>query len=368
VSTGTSATGGDVVADWHEAAQREREPLIVVEPLAAFLDEHGLGVGPLALEAIGEGHSNVTYAIRRGPARFVLRRPPRGPLQPSTHDVLREARLLVALRAARMRVPEVVAICDDTTIIGAPFYLMHFVDGHVLSGELPATLDGPGARAKIGEELVDTLVELHALDIEAAGLSGLARSDGYLERQLRRFGALLEQNATRPLPELEAVADWLAAHMPASPQTTVVHGDFRLGNAIFAPAPAVGAAVRPQLVAMLDWEMATLGDPLADLGYLSVSWAERDDPPNPMLDLSGVTRLAGFYDRQMLAQRYAERSGHDLAALDWYRVLALWKAAIFLEGSYQRYLAGSTDDPYFAKLGEGVPVLARLAAGWIERA
>jgi aminoglycoside phosphotransferase (APT) family kinase protein len=302
----------------------------------------------------------VTYAIRRGPERFVLRRPPRGPLPPSTHDVLREAWLLAALRPAGVRVPEVLATCEDAGLIGAPFYVMDFVDGHVLTSALPPALDAADARARIGEELVDALVELHAVDLERSGLSGFGKIGGYLERQVRRFRGLLELNATRPLPELERVADWLAAGVPDTPVTTVVHGDYRLGNLMFARhAP-------PRLVAVLDWEMAALGDPLADLGYLMATWAAPDDAPNPMLDLSEATRLAGFLDRRALARRYAERTGRGLDGLAWYEVLALWKSAIFLEGSYGRYLAGSTDDQYFARLADGVPTLARLAVQRID--
>jgi aminoglycoside phosphotransferase (APT) family kinase protein len=173
---------------------------------------------------------------------------------------------------------------------------------------------------------------------------------------VRRFSGLLEQNATRPLPLLEQVATWLAEHRPESPATTIVHGDYRLGNTMFAAtAPA-------RLAAVLDWELAALGDPLADLGYLTATWAVDDDEPsNAMRDLSPVTKLPGFPDRGGLARRYAERSGRDVSALPWYQVLAIWKSAIFLEGSYKRHLAGSTDDVYFARLGEGVPELARTA-------
>ena len=174
------------------------------------------------------------------------------------------------------------------------------------------------------------------------------------------------------------VAGWLADHLPTSPATTIVHGDYRLGNVMFAGGAVAGASIgsgasatgsgagasageRPSLVAILDWELAALGDPLADLGYLTAMWAEPGDPPNPMLDLSAVTRQPGFPTRAQLAARYAERTGRDPAALPWYQVLALWKSAIFLEGSYKRYLSGSTDDSYFARLGEGVPVLAQTA-------
>ncbi|HVQ57388.1 MAG TPA: phosphotransferase family protein [Solirubrobacterales bacterium] len=331
----------------------ELEPLLVMEPLAAFLDEAGLGTGEIEATELGDGHSNVTYLLKRGAKRLVLRRPPRGPLPPSAHDVLREARLLRALEPLGLPVPAVLAVCEDEAVIGAPFYVMPFVEGHVLSDTLPAGF-GEGAPQQIGEELVDALVRLHAIDFEAAGLGELGRSDGYLERQLKRFNGLLELNATRPLPDLERVGDWLAGNLPASPPTTLVHGDYRLGNVMFAPS-------EPQLVAILDWEMATIGDPLADVGYMTAMWSHANDPPNPVADLSRVTRLPGFPSGEALAQQYAEATGHSLDALRWYQTLAIWKAAVFLEGSFKRYQSGSTVDPYFAGLREGVERLGQLA-------
>jgi aminoglycoside phosphotransferase (APT) family kinase protein len=322
------------------------------EPLAAYLDSLGLGTGAARIEPIGDGHSNLTFLVEREGARVVLRRPPQGPLPPSAHDVIREARLLSALRPHGTPVPEVLGTCEDEGVIGAPFYVMAWVDGHVLTGELPAGLVGETKR--LSECLVDGLVDLHAVDATDDELAGFGRPDGYLERQLKRFGGLYETNATRPLPDLEAVADWLAANLPESPASTVVHGDYRLGNVMIASSPT-------RLAAILDWEMATIGDPLADLGYMTAMWSEAGDPPNPVGDLSSVTRGAGFPDRAFLVARYAERTGRSLDALPWYQVLAIWKAAIFLEGSFRRFSAGTTSDPYFAGLEAGVPALAALA-------
>jgi aminoglycoside phosphotransferase (APT) family kinase protein len=322
------------------------------EPLAAYLDSLGLGTGAARIEPIGDGHSNLTFLVEREGARVVLRRPPQGPLPPSAHDVIREARLLSALRPHGTPVPEVLGTCEDEGVIGAPFYVMAWVDGHVLTEEMPAGLVGEAER--LSECLVDGLVDLHAVDATDGELAGFGRPDGYLERQLKRFGGLYETNATRPLPDLEAVADWLAANLPESPASTVVHGDYRLGNVMIAPSPT-------RLAAILDWEMATIGDPLADLGYMTAMWSEVGDPPNPVSDLSSVTRGAGFPDRAFLAARYAERTGRSLDALPWYQVLAIWKAAIFLEGSFRRFGAGTTSDPYFAGLEAGVPALAALA-------
>ena len=225
-----------------EAAAQELPPLLVRRPLEAFLDAHGLGEGPLEAEPIGEGHSNVTYAIRRGGGAWVLRRPPRPPLPPSAHDVLREARLLRAVQDADVRTPRVLATCDDEAVIGAPFYVMEHLEGDVLTTELPAALEAERA-ARIGEELVDALVEVHAVDWRACGLEGFGKPTGYLERQLRRFGGLWEHNRTRELPVIDRVTAWLAEHLPESGEATIVHGDYRLGNMMFAPRRA-GAADR----------------------------------------------------------------------------------------------------------------------------
>lgn len=347
----------DVVATADEARTLEREPLIVLDTLTAFLDDAALGSGAVSAVPIGAGHSNVTYALTRGADRYVLRRPPRGPLPVSAHDMLREARLLIALGAVGVRVPDVLATCEDPSVIGAPFYVMPFLDGHVLGTRPLRCPTGRSAPAAIGAELVDALIELHSVDVQNARLEEFGRSGGYLQRQLRRFAGLLAQYRARSIPELELTADWLRANLPPSAETTVVHGDYRLGNVMFA---ATGS---PRISAVLDWELATLGDPLADVGYMTAMWAQPDDPRDPMLDLCDVTREPGFPDRRSLAERYARLTGRDLAELTWYQTLALWKAAIFLEGSYQRHLVGSTDDPYFAELQAGVPILARRALG-----
>jgi aminoglycoside phosphotransferase (APT) family kinase protein len=348
-------TPRDVVETRAAAPQVGREPLIVIEPLAAFLDGAGLGSGPITVMPIGGGHSNITYALERGRERFVLRRPPRGPLPASTHDMLREARLLRALAAAGVRVPEVLAIGESPDVIGAPFYIMSFIEGHVLENHLPERLAIPGSGERIAEELVDALVELHTVDIALPEMASLGRPVGYLARQLRRFRGLLEEGSIRSLPELEQVAEWLERSLPETSDSTVVHGDYRLGNVMLAQTAP------PRILALLDWEMATLGDPLADVGYMTAMWAEPADPSDPMLDLSRITRRRGFPGREKLASRYADRTGRDLSNLAWYQTLALWKAAIFLEGSYRRHLAGTAGDPYFARLESGVPILARRA-------
>jgi aminoglycoside phosphotransferase (APT) family kinase protein len=348
----------DIVATHAEAAGNERPPLLVLEPLRAFLDEHGLGGGaPLRASPIGHGHSNVTYLLRSGDAELVLRRPPRGPLPPSAHDVLREARLLRALAPTAARVPRVLAIGDDEAVIGAPFYVMQRVSGTVVTDALPAVLDTPAERRRLGEELVDALVEVHAVDWRACGLEGFSSNpDGYLERQLRRFGGLWEHLKTREIDAVEHVGAWLAEHRPRSPSATIVHGDYRLGNAMMA----TGAPAR--LVAIFDWEMATVGDPLADLGYLCALWVQRDDPElSGLFEFGGITRREGFLTRAELVARYEQRSGRSMTDIRWYRTLALWKAAVFMEGNYRRAISGTTDDPWLKGFGAGVVELAERA-------
>jgi aminoglycoside phosphotransferase (APT) family kinase protein len=338
-----------------EAAALELEPLLVRRPLEAFLDARGLGEGPLEADPVGEGHSNVTYAIRRGDEVWVLRRPPRPPLPPSAHDVLREARLLTAVQDAAVRTPRVLATCDDPSVIGAPFYVMERIEGDVLTAELPAALDDEASRARIGEELVDALVEIHAVDWQACGLEGYGKPSGYLDRQLRRFGGLWEHNRTRELPVLDRVTAWLGESKPDSTEATIVHGDYRLGNTMFAPsAPA-------RLVAIFDWELATIGDPLADVGYLVATWAQPGDEEHTLFALGAVTRRPGFPTREQLIARYEQRSGRSMSDVRWYTTLALWKSAVFLEGSYKRRLAGTTEDPFFDRLETGVPAIAERA-------
>jgi aminoglycoside phosphotransferase (APT) family kinase protein len=344
----------DVVRRHADRRAGARAPLLVLEPLAAYLDAHGLGAGELEVEPLGDGHSNVTYAVKRDGAELVLRRPPRPPLPPSAHDVLREARVLRALQG-RARVPEVLAACADESVIGAPFYVMERVDGHVVTATVPAVLDTLAERRRIAEEHIDTLVQLHAVDWRAAGLEDFGRPTGYPERQLRRFEGLWEHNRTREIPAVERVARRLREDLPASPATTIVHGDFRLGNTMMA------ASAPARLIAVFDWELATLGDPLADLGYLCSTWAEAGDPPRGMLELSPVTREAGFPTRAELIARYEERTGRPAGNIGWYETLALWKSAIFMEGNYRRALRGTTDDPYLHRSGAAVIELASRA-------
>ncbi len=341
----------EIVETPEQAAAEALPPLLVLRPVEAVLDAAGLGTGPIEATRIGDGHSNVTFLIRRGEERFVLRRPPRPPLPPSAHDVLREARLLGALAGTGARVPRVLLAHEDEAALGVPFYVMDEVEGVVFHDELPPELDTPAERRRIGAELVDALAELHAVPPP----EGLGGPTGYLERQLRRFAGLWELTRTRELPLVEEVHRRLEETRPESPPATIVHGDYRLGNTMYATSTPA------RLLAILDWELATVGDPLADVGYLTATWTERD-APSP-LGTSPVTASPGFATKDELVARYEEVSGRRVERLAWYQALALWKASIFLEGNYKRFLAGTTDDQYYAKLDTGVPAL--VEAAWV---
>jgi aminoglycoside phosphotransferase (APT) family kinase protein len=348
----------DVVATAEEATALDRPPLLVLERVESFLDAHGLGEGPVEASRIGDGGgSNFTYLLERGDDRLVLRRPPRPPLPPSAHDMVREARLQDAIRAAGFaRLPEIVAVCEDEDVIGVPFYVMRWLDGHVATASLPPGLEEPAARRRLALDLVDTLVEIHAADVSTGPLAAFARPGSYLERQVRRFGQLWELNRTRPVPAVDEVTRLLTERLPQPQAQTVVHGDYRLGNTMLDPADPT------RIRAVLDWEMGAIGDPRADVGYLLATYSEPAGARNP-LGTSPVTALEGFPARAELAERYAERSGRDVEPLGWFEALALWKAAVFCEAIYGRYVRGelSAEDTLAARFEQGVPLLAETA-------
>jgi aminoglycoside phosphotransferase (APT) family kinase protein len=333
-------------------------PLIVPGRVEEFLDLHGLGAGPVVATRIGDGGgSNFTFLLERGEERFVLRRPPRPPLPPSAHDMVREAGLQDAIRMAGFdRLAEIVAVCADESVLGVPFYVMRFLDGHVITNELPAGLEEERARHRLGLDLVDTLVEIHAADVGRPELASFARPGSYLERQTRRFTQLWEINKTRDVPEVEEVGGWLTAHLPEPLPDTVVHGDYRLGNMMVAPGEPT------RILAVLDWEMGAIGDPRADVGYLLATYSEPGGRASA-LGSTPVTAEPGFPSRAELVGRYAEQSGRDVEPLAWFEALALWKAAVFCEAIYGRYIRGElgAEDTRAAVFEVAVPLLAQTA-------
>jgi aminoglycoside phosphotransferase (APT) family kinase protein len=331
-------------------------PLIVPERVEAFLDEHGVGSGPVVTTRIGDGGgSNFTFLIERGGERFVLRRPPRPPLPPSAHDMVREAGLQNAIRAAGFsRLADIVAVCEDESVLGVPFYVMRFIDGHVITQELPPGLEHEPARHALGIDLVDTLVEIHAA--KGPSLEVFRRPGSYLERQVRRFTQLWEINKTREIPAVDDVSQLLADRLPKPFPETVVHGDYRLGNMMVAPGEPT------RVVAVLDWEMGAIGDPRADVGYLLAMYSEPDGRFSP-LGSSPVTAEPGFPSRAELVARYVARSGRDVEPLGWFEALALWKAAVFCEAIYGRFRRGElgAEDTRAAIFEHAVPLLAETA-------
>jgi aminoglycoside phosphotransferase (APT) family kinase protein len=337
-------------------------PLLILENVEAFLDAHGLGSGPVRASRIGEGGgSNFSFLLERGDARFVLRRPPRPPLPPSAHDMVREARLQLALAPHGIRLPTIRAVCEDESVIGVPFYVMDLLEGHVVTSTLPPGLETEEARRRLGLDLVDALVEIHAVDVNAPGVADFIRPGSYLERQVRRFSQLWEVNQTRELPAVVEVGGWLAANLPEPLPLAVVHGDYRLGNMIVAPGDP------SRIVAVLDWEMGAVGDPRADVGYLLATYSEPGGEANP-LGTSPVTATAGFPSKPALVEHYVERSGRDVEPLAWFQALALWKAAVFCEAIYGRFVRGelAPEDDRASRFEAGVPLLAETALALIS--
>jgi aminoglycoside phosphotransferase (APT) family kinase protein len=291
---------------------------------------------PFVFDAIAGGHSNLTYRVTGSDgARFVLRRPPLGHVLASAHDMSREHRILAGLQTSAVPVPPVVGFCDDPTVNDAPFYLMRFVDGQVLRDrEASQSALDEGARANASTSLVDTMAAIHAVDLDQAGLSDLGRHDGYIERQLKRWYGQWNQGKTRDLPAVDRVHDALLERIPAQGAATIVHGDYRLDNCLVDDGGTV--------VAVLDWEICTLGDPLADVGLLQVYWTGPGDADSAWTGTA--TTAPGFWDRRQLADRYAQVSGRDLGQLDFYVAFAYWKLACILEGVYSRYLGGALGD------------------------
>ena len=310
---------------------------------------------PLDFERIAGGHSNLTYRVTdSGGRRWALRRPPLGKRLGSAHDMSREHRVVSALAGTPVPVAPVVGLCEDESVNGAPFYVMEFVEGPVLRGLAEAEVfPDHGDREAIAERVVDTLVDIHAVDPDAVGLGQLGKKEDYVARQLHRWQGQWEKSKTRELALVDEVHERLAAAIPEQGPATIVHGDYRLDNMILTPEGEVAAVV--------DWELCTLGDPLADVGLLLVYWAEEGDDLLPLFE--PATMAPGFPSRDGVRNRYAERSGRDLAEIDFFVALGYWKLAIILEGVYARYVAGG-----YGKVDEGIHAFARLVERLAEEA
>ena len=293
--------------------------------------------GPLSFELIAGGHSNLTYGVTDAVGnRFVLRRPPLGHVLATAHDMGREHRIIAALGPTDVPVAPALGLCTDERVNGAPFYVMGFVEGHVLRDqkEAESALDEAG-RIRAGESIVDVLASIHDVDVDAVGLADLGKHDGYIARQLRRwYGQFQASNALtkRPVPLVHEIHEQLAARIPKQQGVAIVHGDYRLDNCMLGDDGSI--------VAVLDWEICTLGDPLADVGLLQVYWTDADDPEATLLG-TPPTLATGFPNRAQLTKRYAAMSDRDLSQLDFYVAFGYWKLACIIEGVYSRYAEGA---------------------------
>ncbi len=331
------------------------------ERVGAWLEANVAGAsGPFTYERIAGGRSNLTYRVTdAGGHRWALRRPPMGKALGSAHDMGREHRVVSALAPTAVPVAPIAGYCTDEEVNGAPFYVMDFVEGPILRLREDAEAFDEADRRAIGERVVDTLVEIHAQIPDEVGLGDLGKKEDYVARQLRRWGKQWEGSKTREVPLVERVHERLAERIPEQGPATLVHGDYRLDNMILTPGGEVAAVV--------DWELCTLGDPLADVGLLLVYWGEEGDTLLPLFE--PATMAPGFPGREDVRARYAERSGRDLSEIDFFVALGYWKLAIILEGVYSRYAKGQYGKPEdgFEEFGKNVGRLAEAADQAVDR-
>lgn len=338
------------------------DQLVDEESLRAYLTET---VGPAEsyrIEHLGAGHSNETLLVDWGGRELVLRRPPAGETAESAHDVLREHRVIAALGATSVPTPTPVAACEDPSVIGGEFYLMERLDGTVIRDAEPERFADPDRRRRLAEELIDTLAAIHTVDYEAVGLGDFGRPEGFLDRQIDRWGSQFEwahetTAAERSVPHIDEIGSWLAANVPESPEPTLVHGDYKLDNAMYGPGS------EPELIAVMDWELSTLGDPLRDIGWLCCFW--ETDPLIGDLMPTFLDR-PGYPDRDELLERYENQSGIEISNLDFYVVLGHYMLAAVCEMFYARYLNGNSDDPLYPQMEALVPEIARRAKAIVD--
>ena len=329
----------------------------------AWLREHvpDLDDSPMEMLQFPGGHANLTYLARFGERELVLRRPPLGPVAPSSHDMAREYKVLSRLHERFAPAPRAFALCEDTGVMGAIFVVMERRCGIVVRGVFPEAFENlPAARRRMGDALIDTMADFHDVDFAAIGLADLGKPDGFVERQVSGWRRRWDRAKEADLAIFDEVHEWLQKQLPASPGASLVHNDLKFDNVMFAPDDP------GRIVAVLDWDMTTLGDPLIDLGTLLGYWVQADDPPERGATVA-VTAQEGFPTRAEIAARYSERRGIDVRTIAWYEVFALWKTAVVLQQIYIRFVRGQTRDDRFQAMGPRIPQLIRLAASTAAR-
>jgi aminoglycoside phosphotransferase (APT) family kinase protein len=345
------------------ASTTESVPGINFENLIPWFSEHVQPVDSLTAKVIGHGRSNITYRLEspEGSA-WVLRRPPLSHVLPTAHDMKREYRVISALEGTGIPVPDAIALCEDSAVIGAQFYIMSFVDGMVPADPAAFAAKYPeSARRGIGENLIDTLADLHAVDAEKVGLGDFGKPAGFVARQVKRFASQIEQHKTdRPFPELPELARRLQNALPEETGAfSIVHGDYRIDNCVLGEDGRIAA--------ILDWEMSSLGDPLTDVGLIYMYWNDAQAGSQTGVASNSVTAQPGFLSRREAMERYAKRSGRDLANLDFYILLAHFKLAVIVEGIYARFLEGGTVGTGFETTGAQAVNLARSGLALADR-
>jgi aminoglycoside phosphotransferase (APT) family kinase protein len=314
------------------------------------------------LRQFPNGHSNLTYLLQIGGREYVLRRPPIGPVAPKAHDMIREYHVLRAVHPHFAQAPSVHVLCEDPSVLGAPFFIMERRRGVILREEIPAQFEAvPEYPRRIGEAFIDTLVELHAVDISSPGVRDLGKPEGYVERQVRGWAERWARAKTEEVPELDAVVRWLAENIPAPAAPSLVHNDYKLDNIM------LGQESPGRVEAVLDWEMSTLGDPLSDLGLTLCYWVWAIAPEVRTAGIPDLTSRPGWLTRDELVERYAARTGRDVGKVGYYEVLGVFKLAVIVQQIYHRYHLGQTRDDRFRDFGARAAALGRLAARLAQR-
>jgi aminoglycoside phosphotransferase (APT) family kinase protein len=344
----------------HAAKIRSGEELDIAK-LEPYLRSHFPDLaGPLVVRQFPSGHSNLTYSITLGDTEMVLRRPPFGSKVKSAHDMGREYHVLSKLHAA-YPAPKPLLHCADESILGAPFYVMQRVHGIILRREVPhgLTLDESTAK-RLSESFIDNLAALHQLDYQSLGLGDLGKPQGYLERQVKGWIERYYGSKTHDLPEVLAISEWVKAHMPGQSGASLVHNDYKYDNIALSPDDIT------KIVAVLDWEMCTLGDPLTDLGTALAYWVQADDPADVRPARWGPTSMPGSLSRMQMLERYQAKTGREISNIVFYYVFALFKTAVIIQQIYYRYYHGFTKDERFASMGEVTKALLTVAVRAME--